>query len=1045
LIGARLKSGSAAEVVRHRRMAMIPRAATLARRCTGLLAVAAVLLGSALAGAQAATPPPQEPAPPQNVSAVPPVRPPAASVSIPVGIFTYAGRTVRDISFRGFTADPMVVAHLHSLVAQRPNQPLERQKVAASLRALYATGRFSDLQVEAQSLGPREVSLVFVASENLFIASITVEGAPKRPSATQLRDSSKLELGRLFTPAALENGLALMKSVLAANGYYRAQVTATEQRHPETQRIDVMFHVVPGIPARISEIAVEGDPGISAGDVRAISKLHPGDTVSMPKVTAGVQRLRKYYSKKDRLEAQIAVVDRSYHADSNTLNYTLRIVRGPTVDVHVEGASISKGKLRKFVPIYEEHAVDDDLLNEGRRNLRDYLQTKGYFDAQVDFARRPEPQENHVHIIYQVKRGPRHDLSSVVIDGNKYFDTSLIRELMSVQPATFVLTNGRYSQELLARDIQTIRALYVNNGFEKVEITSEVRDDYGGQKGRMAVFVHIKEGPQTLVGKLNIDGNQAITDDQLTPQLTTAEGQPYSEANVAQDRDTILNYYFNHGFPDVVFSARATPQGNRLMDVTYTIEEGPEVFVDRILFTGLEYTKPGVVRRQFQIAGRQPLSQSAMLDTQRRLYDLGVFNAVNMAVQNPDGQAKYKDVFLQFEEAKRWTFNYGFGIEVQSGTFGTQQTPQGTPGVSPRVSFDVTRLNFGGRAHTLSLQSHVGRLQQRGVISYEAPRFLNHESVRLTFSAFYDNSVDVRTFTSQRLEGSAQLEQIVSKATSLLYRYTYRRVRATNLAVSPQDIPLFSQPVRVGMPSITYIRDRRDDPIDSRKGSFNTFDTGVAAGFFGSEAAFGRFLGQNTTYHPFLKKRWVFARSLRLGLAESFGQTDFLPLPERFFAGGGSSLRGFAINQAGPRDLQTGQPLGGNAMIINNFELRTPTVPLPLLGNTLSFVLFHDAGNVFTNSTEMWHSLTSWSQPKPDLCKSAATYTQCRFNYISHALGTGIRYRTPIGPVRLDVGYNLNPPVFPVATTDPISKLPVFNHFETLRHFNFYFSIGQTF
>ncbi len=967
---------------------------------------------------------------------------------MPVGIFTYLGRTVSNIEFRGFTVDPTVMAHLRDLVAQKKGQPLERHKISASLRALYATGRFADVQVEAQAPAPQEVSLVFVASENLFIASMTLEGAPKRPSSTQLLDATKLELGHLFTATSLENAIAAMKSVLAANGYYQAEVAASEQRHPDTQRIDLTFHVVPGRPARIGEITVEGDPGINAGEVRAITKLHPGDTVSMPRLTSGVQRLRKYYSKKGRLEAQIAVVDRRYRLADNRLDYVLRIVRGPTVDIHVEGAKISKSKLRKYVPIYEEHAVDDDLLNEGRRNLRDYLQTQGYFDSQVNFTRQPEPQEDHVHIIYQIERGPKHDLSALVIEGNKYFDTGLIRELVTVQPATFILSHGRFSQELLARDVESIRNLYVNNGFEKVQVTTDVKDDYQGVVGRMAVFIHINEGPQTLVGKLNIDGNHAITDEQLTPLLTTVEGQPYSEANLAQDRDSIMNFYFNHGFPDVVFSAQAVPEpANPLrMVVTYTIEEGSEVFVDRILFAGLKYTKPGVVRRQFQIASKEPLSQVEMLDTQRRLYDLGVFNAVNMAVQNPDGRAKYKDLFFQFEEAKRWTFSYGFGLEVQSGAFGTRQTPQGTPGVSPRVSFDVTRINFGGRAHTLSLQSHVGRLQQRGVISYEAPRFLNHEGLRLTLSTFYDNSVDVRTFTSQRLEGSVQLEQIVSRATSLLYRFTYRRVRATNLAVSPEDIPLFSQPVRVGGPSITYVRDRRDDPIDSHKGSYNTFDTGVAAGFFGSEAAFGRFLGQNTTYHPFLKKRWVFARSLRLGLAESFGNTDILPLPERFFAGGGSSLRGFAINQAGPRDLQTGQPLGGNAMIINNFELRTPTVPLPWLGaNNLSFVFFHDAGNVFTNSTEMWHSLTSWSQPNPDLCKSAATYTQCRFNYISHALGSGIRYRTPIGPVRLDLGYNLNPPVFPVATIDPVTKLAVFNHFETLRHFNFYFSIGQTF
>jgi len=414
-----------------------------------------------------------------------------------------------------------------------------------------------------------------------------------------------------------------------------------------------------------------------------------------------------------------------------------------------------------------------------------------------------------------------------------------------------------------------------------------------------------------------------------------------------------------------------------------------------------------------------------------------------MAVQNPEGQARYKDVFLQFEEARRWNFTYGLGIEIQSGAFGTREVPQGTTGVSPRATFEVTRINFGGRAHTLSFSTHVGRLEQRGLLSYDAPQFMTKRNLRLTISVFYDNSLDVRTFTSQRLAGSVQLEQIVSKATSLLYRFTYRRVRATDLVITQNLVPLFSQPVRVGMPSLTYIRDRRDDPIDSHNGNYNSFDTGVASGIFGSEAAFGRFLGQNTTYHPFNNRRWVFARNLRIGLAEPFSASDLLPLPERFFAGGGNSLRGFAINQAGPRDLTTGEPLGGNAMVVNSLEVRTPTVALPWIGNNMGFVIFHDAGNVFATTNNMVHSLVRWAQPDPELCKRESTGKQCSFNYISHAIGGGIRYRTPIGPVRLDFGYNLNPPVFPIYPDTSNNFAPF--RYQELKRFNFVFSIGQTF
>ena len=962
-----------------------------------------------------------------------------------------SGVLVSEVELRGIRVDPPVMQYLKTLVAPNEGVPLDRQRVGKSIRDLYATGRFASVEVQAEQQQKNEIRLVFIASENLFVGAVTVEGTPKRPTGSQLIDTSKIELGEVYSTEKVEAGIARMKQLLADNGYYQAQVTVKEDRNPNIQRIILNFVVTPGPVARIGRVALEGDAGMSAEELQKVAKFHPGDTVSIQRITSALQRLRKRYSKRERLESQISVA-KNYRPDTNEVDYTFRINRGPVIAIQVEGASVSKRKLQQMVPVYEEHAVDDDLLNEGERNLREYFQGKGFFDANVDYTRKADANSERVTIVYDVDRGKRHDMEAVIIDGNKYFDSALIKERMAIQPGSWLMRHGRFSQDLLARDVQNIKDLYLANGFLDVKVTGEAQDDYRGHPGRIAVFLHVVEGPQTLVAAVNINGNRAIPDDTLEALLTASAGQPYAEANTFTDRDSVLNYYFNHGFPEATFAAKASPlEGDPTkMNVEYTIDEGPQVFVDRVLLSGLEFTKRGIATRQFAIRAGDPLSQMAMLDTQRKLYDLGVFNAVDMAVQNPEGRARYKDLFFQFEEAKRWTFNYGFGVEIQTGTGGASTNPQGETSVSPRAIFNVTRNNVGGRAHTLTFESHVGRLEQRGLLSYDAPRFLRNEDLRLTLSTFYDNSTDVRTFTSQRLEGSIQLEQVISRMqthipiTTLLYRFTYRRVRATDVVVSPEFIPLFSQPVRVGMPSLSFIRDHRDDPIESHTGSYNTFDTGVASGIFGSEAAFGRFSGQNSSYHQFHAKRWVFARNTRIGVAAPFGDTKQLPLPERFFAGGGNSHRGFAINQAGPRDLVTGQPLGGNAVFVNNLEIRTPPLILPFVADNMSFALFHDMGNVFRNTSDMVHSLVRWKQPHQELCAQAATASQCSFDYISHAMGIGIRYKTPVGPVRLDFGYNLNPPKFPVFTTDPKTNVTTFGA-QTLKHFNFYFSIGQTF
>ncbi len=982
---------------------------------------------------------------------------PAAQTNLPEPLGElnkYQGVTVRAIEFRGIKGtNPQM---LRQLLVQKTGEPLDRDKIRASLRVLYATGRFSALQVEAGLNQQNGLSLIFVATENYFNGDVNVDGAPTKtnPKAHQLVESSKLDLGATFSQENVDRSIERMLKVMADNGYYKATITYDLRPNEDTRQMDIDFHLIPGELARVGEVTIEGDTGIPPEKIYSLTKLKPGDKVKQEHVTRALERLRQKYQKNDHLEAQVSLIERHYHPGTNRLDYVFKAEEGPTVAITAEGAKISNRQLKKLVPVYQENSVDDDLLNEGRRNMRDYLQTKGYFDVAVEVERQPSPEKNHLNIVYKIDHGVRQKLAAVRLEGNKYFDNDTIRERMALQSSSITLSNGRFSQRLLADDLTIIKNLYQANGFLDVKVTADLQDDYEGKEGQMAVVIKIEEGQQTLVGALKVTGNHTFPLNRLIQLLSCTQGQPYSEANVVSDRDALTYFYYNHGFPSVQFEAAASliPDEPHRMQVVYTITEGEQVFVDHVLVSGREYTRPYIVNREMRIDSGDPLSQARMVDSQRRLYDLGLFNQVDTAVQNPDGQEPSKDVLFNLQEARRWTFRYGGGIEFATGNIPTTNNPQGSTGVSPNGVLEITRLNMFGRDQTLTLRGRLGLLTRRGLIGYDAPRLFHREKWRLNSTVFYDNTADVNTFTSQRLDGTVQAEEKYSRATILLYRLSYQRVSVdpNSLVIDPTLIPLYSKPVLLAIPSFTYVRDTRDNPIDSRKGSYNIADLGLATSALGSQANFGKVLLQNSTYYTF-KKRWVFARNTQIGILHPYGTNNFLslppsgklpteatsvPLPELFFAGGGNSLRGFAINQAGPRDPVTGYPIGGQGLFINNLEIRTPPVALPYVGDNLGFVFFHDMGNVFDTANHIISGMLRIHQPSIANCSAPSSKAACNFSYNPQAIGMGLRYKTPVGPVRLDVGYNFNPTRYPIQEQKTV---------QTLRHINFYFSIGQTF
>lgn len=947
----------------------------------------------------------------------------------------FYGQRISSILFEP-AKQPLTRDQLGLTLQIRPGDTLSEIELSHAIERLWATGRYSDIIVQAAS-APDGVELTFQTKSAFFVSSVRVFGVPEPPNPAQLTNSTKINLGEPFDARILPEAVSSLQDVLRANGFYSAKVDYETMEKADTEEVSIRFHVDPGPRARFSRPSFTGNLAFSEKKLIALTgwqrrfRLRAWHPVTDARVQRGVSRLQDGYRKAGYLRASVRLLSLGFRMDEGTIAPSFEIESGPRVRVSTTGTKVGQGELRRLLPIFQERTVDRELLVEGQRNLVNKFRNLGYFDAQVSYDQQ-ETAGGEQTIRYRIERGPRYRLVQVLLDGNRYFDEATLRERLGIIPARFPrYRRGRFSPDLLEQDREALTALYRTNGFRDVDIKTEVVRNWQGKPTDIATRIHINEGPQWFVTEVDISGVDLKLLDQIRSLLTSESGQPFSIASVAADRDAILNWYFNNGYPDATFDANVTPDAaNNRVKLKYTLREGRRNFVREVRVNGLSATRPELVMSRIVPQPGDPLSQSEIVESQRRLYDLGIFAKVDVAVQNPEGRERNKYVLMQVEEAKKYSLILGFGAEMgRIGGGNNFNAPAGSAGFAPRGQIGVTRSNIFGLAHTASATLRASNIQQRLLLSYLAPQFRGSENVNLTFSSLLDRSRDVRTFTSKRTESSVQVGQRISRTINVQYRTTARFVfiDADTLKIAPSLIPIYSQPVKTVAFSSSLIHDRRDDPVDTHTGVYNTLDFGYAPQFATTSTNYTRLVTRNSTYHP-VNREVTFARSASFGWLYNLSSNP-VPLPENFYAGGASTHRGFPDNQAGPRDLVTGFPIGGQAFLFFQHELR-----FPLIGRSISGVLFHDMGNVYSTLDDL--SFRFRQRDRQD------------FNYMVHSAGLGVRIKTPVGPVRFDLGYAPNAPRFvgfEGSRDDLISGRGRYNVPQRVSPIQWHFSIGQTF
>ena len=909
-------------------------------------------------------------------------------------------------------------------VAQKAGTPYSEETIEATAQALKQAGGFPrvEINVEPEVAGLR---VNFLLEPAYYLGIVEFPGVGKYFAYTRLLQVVSLPDEDPYDPSRIPIAENALTEFLHKNGYFQAKVHAEPKIDDDRQLVSVSFAVEMGKQARISSVKIEGpDNPESARLLHAARSLRarlsggllkPGKPYTPERITQATTLMKSTLTKQRRLAGSVRENPPQYNAQTNRVDVSFTVKVGPVVNVRTVGARLTVipflagRQMKKLIPIYSEGTIDQDLIEEGRRNLTDYFEKKGFYDAKVttDYQKQPD----QILIVYNIDRGKKHKVDRILFRGNYELSAKELMDQVTVKKS-HIWTHGSVSQKLLKQSAKNIEALYRDRGYEEVKVKPTTAD----REPKIDVAFDIEEGTQTMVEDVQISGNQNVASDKLTAPkgFQLKAGVPFSPRKLAEDRNRISATYLNRGYlnAEVKTKVNQNPGDSHRVNVAYMITENQLVRIGEVAYLGQQHTRLSLIQKSAQIPPETPMRRDQLLAAESRLYDLGIFDWSSVGPRKPITDQTDEMALVKVHEAKRNEITYGFGFEVSHrggniptgtvalpggggtiGLGGNRIAPSQSTFASPRGLVQYSRRNMRGLGETASASILLSRLDQRALTTYSQPHFIGSQWQSLTSFSVERNSENP-LFTAGLGDLSFQVERLISRKENirLQVRYDFNKTTLSHLLV-PELVLNQDRHVRLSTWSATLIRDTRDKPLDAHRGSYSTVNFGITPTAFGSSANFAKLFGQYAYYKPV--HSLVFANSIRLGLATPFSGS-FVPTSQLFFSGGGTSLRGFPIDEAGPQRLvpfcnvlkgQSGcvnvtVPVGGRQLFILNSEARFPLGITKALGG----VVFYDGGNVYR----------------------AINFNNFMNNY-SNTVGFGLRYATPIGPVRIDIGRNLNP------------------------------------
>ncbi len=855
---------------------------------------------------------------------------------------------------------------LTSLVAIRSGAPLDRESVRRTLRNLRLSGLASEVEVLTTPLGDGvEVSIVLRA--DLQVTRLAIDGDTGL-SPEKLRARLPQRAGQPLREDRLLRGVYALQDALADEGWLAASVHLDVAPQPDRRSVEVTYRVEAGRRTRVGAISFEGAGDQRPADLAAALRSRPGEPFRRLIVRDDAERLTRFLVRRGFRQCRVEPA-RQTPADDGTIALAFRAELGPPFDFELVGGDQKSLAKRGLLPFLDEDGYDEALLLQSLGQIKRDYQEKGHYRVEVRETHRLQNGRFKVRI--EIVPGERYGLDEIRFEGNDSFPASRLTALLATAPRRrMLLASGRLVDDELGEDLANLRSFYALAGFDRVQIDAPRVEE--PRPRHLRLTIPIREGTRRTTGTIEIVGLHALGVEQAKAKLPLVAGGPYHRLLVESSIETLRDLLEKAGYRSALVDAQPAWNADQTVaDVRFDVLEGERSVVEVVLVRGNSRTPTPLVRRFVDLRPGDPISSDAMLDVQRSLYRLGIFSRVDVRLPATDSEFAASEVLVEVEEGKSRGIAYGAGYDTEAGARGLLR---------------YSHSNLWGRAASFQLDALVAQRDYlyRGV--FQQP-YLGRWPVQLK-ATLYRQKETRPTFDDSKRGAQIAFERTFGHLrVGLFAEY---RIVDLNTDEPEEVIPRESRNARVASVSPTLLWDRRDDPLDPSRGWSASMQLEHASPVGDATADFDKLFAQLTDYLHLLGG--TFAFSLRGGWLIPHGSgegdlepIDLVPVAELFFAGGRTTHRAYARDELGipgqTLHIDPGQapvPLGGGALALLNAEYRFPLV------GALSGELFVDGGNV-------WREMADFSAAD-----------------VKWGAGVGLRYGSPVGPLRVEVGWKLD-------------------------------------